>query len=115
MAEEWSEEKINEMLSKAYLKDKQEEKTSQHRSKEIKKEDDLYYVVDYRYSKTVPKRIEAINKKIKESGIINHFVFDEKIGGYVCAGITFLDGQYLHLDPEVDQELVLMSTEFLGT
>lgn len=55
--------------------------------------------------------ISAYNRKIRDSGVINHFVLCEKTGEFRCAGITFPNGDYVHVDTEIPEKSILTSTE----
>ena len=55
-------------------------------------------------------RLTRFNKKIIESGVLMHYVTD-KNEGMRCAGITFPDGTYVHLDLDVEQSAVLSAAD----
>ena len=73
--------------------------------------DDVYEVVGSKRDPNNLTKVLAVNKMVKKSGVINHFVFDEKLPGFVCAGITFTDGSYIHLDPDIPVDQVLKTTD----
>lgn len=107
--DDFSQERIDKLLGKAYLKDEQETSERKTRPKEHR-DDETFKVLATKRDENDLTKVLAFNKLVRESNVINHFVLDEKLGDFVCAGITFPDGHYEHLDEEVDQELVLMST-----
>jgi len=102
----FSDEQIEALLNKAYLKEAAIDKEQKKKLKEPTS-DEVYQVLNTKRDEKDLTKVLAFNKLVRASNVINHFVLDQELGAYVLAGITFADGVYEHLDEKIPENTVL--------
>jgi len=64
-------------------------------------------VIEYAQDEVDPTVVSAYNIEVTASSVINHYVLEGSEGAYVCAGISFPDGHYEHLEESIPETQVL--------
>ncbi|MBC8551996.1 MAG: hypothetical protein H8D23_20310 [Candidatus Brocadiales bacterium] len=111
--DDFSQEKIDALLEKAYKKEEAIDKEVKNRPKEPTS-DEVFQLLNTKRDETDLTKLLAFNKLVRASNVINHFVLDTELGTHVIAGVTFADGVYEHLDENIPESTVLKNIPVIG-
>jgi len=106
MTKQLTDDRIEELLSKAYENESKIEDEEKKRPTEPTS-NDTFQVLNTKRDESDLTILLAYNIRMRASNVVNHFVLDTDLGSHVLAGITFVDGVYEHLDDKVSEDTVL--------